>query len=162
MDPITQAKDKFALAKGGLLRALATTPDDRLSWAPSATARSVIQQVAHAAWAITSITETLDGRTFQAESTAAAEASFREWERQFSGREEVEALFIENSAAYEAWLDSLAPERLDETVTMPFGLGTVPLGAVVEVAADHTNWHTAQINYIQTIYGDHDWYLGGR
>lgn len=162
MDVISQAKQKFAQAKAGLLHALATTPDERLNWSPSPTARTIIQQVAHAAWAIKSINGTLDGRTYQAENTAAAEASFREWEQQFSTREQVHALLEANSSAYEAWLDALDPARLSDNVTMPFGLGSVPLEAVVGVAADHTNWHIAQINYIQTIYGDHDWYLGGR
>ena len=46
---IEHAKTDFLQAKERLCQALAATPDDRLNWAPSATARTPIQQTAHAA-----------------------------------------------------------------------------------------------------------------
>src|SRR5207253_4309919 len=61
-DVISQAKADFLRAKQLISRALATTPDDRINWSPSPSARTPIQQVAHAARAVNSINGFLDGR----------------------------------------------------------------------------------------------------
>lgn len=100
----------------------------------------------------------LNGRPFEASSTAEADTFFREHDRQFTSREQVLGLLEENCAAYERWLDALAPEALAGTVELPFGSGRACLAEALSFAPGHTNWHTAQINYIQTIYGDHIWH----
>jgi len=156
---IDQAKASFLQAKQRLESALETTPDDRINWSPSATSRTPLALVAHAAGAIKNIHETLDGRTFFANSTTEADIGFREWERQFTTREHVLELLEQNSADYVAWLDALAPERLESLVEMPFGLGQVPLGIALTFPPAHTIDHAAQIVYVQTIYGDHDWHM---
>ena len=155
---IERARADFLRAKELLCRAFSTTPDERINWSPSATARTPLQQVAHTAWALGSIHEILNGRTFQANSTAEADTSFREWERQFTTREAVLQLLERNSAQYVGWLDALTPEALTATVELPFGSGFAPLTAALAFAPNHTQWHAAQINYMQTIYGDLDWH----
>jgi len=157
-ETVERAKADLLQAKEQLSRALSTTPDERINWSPCATARTPVQQVAHAANAIKSIHEMLCGRTFQAKTTAEADKSFREWEQQFTTREPVIQLLEENSAAYVQWLDALAPEDLTGTVEAPFGLGAVPMTAALAFAPGHTNFHAAQIEYIQTIYGDRVWH----
>ena len=154
---IEKAKTDFAQAKTQLLTALAATPDDKLNWAPSETARTPLHQAAHAAGALKYIHEMLNGRPFGASSTAEADQFFREWEQQFTTREPVLQLIEENSAAYKQFLETLTAESLDAAIERPFGLGQVPLSAALTAAPDHTRWHTAQIEYIQTIYGDHIW-----
>lgn len=42
-DTISQAKAEFVRAKDQVIRALATTPDDRIHWSPAPTARTPIQ-----------------------------------------------------------------------------------------------------------------------
>jgi len=158
-ETIEYAKGEFLQAKERLLAGLATTPDDRINWAPSPTARTPVQLVAHAAWAVRSINETLDGRTFQAPSVAEADRSFRDWEQQFTTRDEVLALLDQNGAAYLAWLDTLTPERLEASVEMPFNLGPAPLSLALTFVPAHTRYHVAQLDYLQTIYGDHDWHM---
>ncbi|PQV64130.1 DinB superfamily protein [Abditibacterium utsteinense] len=155
---IARAKSDFLQAKALLSQALASTPDERLNWAPSPTARTPIQLAAHAAGAIKSIHEMLDGRTFEANTTAEADQSFREWESQFTTREPVLTLLEENSAAYLQWLQNLTPEALDASIELPFGSGQAPLTTALTFAPSHTNSHTAQIDYIQTIYGDRVWH----
>lgn len=156
-ETIERAKTDFARAKNQLLTALSSTPDDRINWSPSATARTPLQQVAHAAWAIASIHEMLNGRTFQASSTAEADKSFRAWEEQFTARESVLELLEANSAAYEQFLEALTPEALNATIELPLGSGRACLAEALTFAPNHTKWHTAQIEYIQTIYGDRIW-----
>ena len=157
-ETIDQAKTKFLYAKGRIEQSLRTTPDDRVNWSPSPTARTPAQQVAHAAYAVKSLNETLSGRPFAIKTTEEADRFFREWERQFTSREHVSALLEENCAAYLAWLEGLTPECLQSPVELPFSLGTIPAAMGLGFPADHLLWHAAQIDYIQTIYGDLDWY----
>jgi len=159
MEFIHNTKAEFLQAKEGIVKALATTPDERINWAPSPTARTPIQQVAHAAAAIGYITGTLGGSPFATPTTEEADRDFREWEQQFSTREQVLQLLDKNADAFIAWLEGVTPELLETSVPMPFNLGMAPIRALIEAPAGHTRGHTAQIEYIQTIYGDQDWHL---
>lgn len=158
-DPIEKAKSDFLQARAGILHALSTTPDDRLNWSPSPTARSPLHQVVHAARSISNIHGFLDGRTFDVPTPQEADLGFREFESKFSRRDEAVKLFERNADAFVAWLDALEPERLTSLVVTPFGMGSVPIELGMTFPAMHTRWHQAQIEYIQTIYGDLDWHM---
>lgn len=158
-DTINQAKGEFLRAKEQMAQALATTPDDRINWTPSPTARTPIQQVAHAAFVVKGLHGVLDGKPLPAGSTDEADRGLREWEQPFSTREQVLDLLEQNSANYVAWLDALTPERLASSFEMPFGFGPAPMSVGLTLIPGHTLWHAAQINYIQTIYGDRDWHM---
>lgn len=157
---VKSAKADFLEAKGQLSRSLETTCDERLNWSPSVTSRTPLAVFAHAADSVKHIHGTLDGRTFPVPTTAEAERGFREFERAFTTREQVLSLLEENGAAYLAWLDTLTSERLASHVTMPYNLGKVPMTIALTFVGMHTRWHAAQIDYIQTVYGDHDWHIG--
>ena len=158
-DTIESVKADFLQAKAGLLHALSTTPDDRLSWSPSPTSRSPLHQVVHAAESIGNIHGFLTDRTFDVPTPEEADRGFREFERMITRREEAVKLFERRADAFVAWLDALRPDELDRLVTTPFGMGDVPTGVAIGFPAMHTRWHQAQIDYIQTIYGDLDWHM---
>lgn len=158
-ETVDRAKAEFTQARGGLEHALANTPDDRIHWAPSDTARSPLRIAAHAAMAVGAMLGNLNGDTFAIPTTEAAERYFREAEKAYGTREEVAELLAKHSDAYFEWLDALTPERLAAEMTLPFGMGSVPTSVGIAVMPQHLAWHTAQINYVQTIYGDHDWHL---
>jgi len=158
-ETIDQAKANFVRAHQSMRRALETVPDDKLNWAPSPTARTPLHQVAHAAMAVKSIHEMLNGKPFAIDNTVDADKGFREWERQFTTRDQALSLLDQNAAEHIAWLDALSVDRLDNMVQLPFSLGQAPIAAVLSAESDHMNWHTAQIQYMQTIYGDHDWHM---
>ena len=158
IESVAKARTEFLHAKQQLCSAFETTPDERLNWSPSDTSRTPIQIVAHAAAAIENVHGILDGRPFPIKSTAEADAFFRQSEKQFTTRAQVLRLLETNSAAYLRFLDALTPQSLQTTVEMPFGLGATPMTAALDAAANHTKWHAAQIDYIQTIYGDHIWH----
>ena len=61
-DTISRTKAEMVTAKARMMHALATTPEDRLKWAPSATARTPLQQVAHSAQSISIIQDMLSGK----------------------------------------------------------------------------------------------------
>ena len=158
-DIISQTKAEFSRAKERMARALATTPDDRINWSPSPTARTPIQEVAHAAGAISGILGMLNGKPFPYTSLAEFDTALRTAEKEFTSREQVLSSLEQNSAEYLAWLDALTPEQIASTVHLPFG-PPVPMAVAITFPAHHLSGHIAQMDYIQTIYGDHDWYVG--
>ncbi|CAN5354584.1 hypothetical protein BH11ARM2_BH11ARM2_38570 [soil metagenome] len=152
------AKNDFLRAKGGLLRALSTTPDDRLNWSPSSTARTPLQLAVHAADAIGLLHDSLDGKVYNGPGPEEADRGFREHERTFTDRDEALSFLECRSDGFLGWLDALDPEKLSSMVDMPF-IGTVPVEIAITFPAFHTRWHHAQIDYVQTSYGDLDWHL---
>jgi hypothetical protein len=158
-DIVSGAKENFTRAKDRMVKVLAETPDDRINWSPTETARTPVQLVAHAAAALGSITDFCSGRPVNLPDTGGADKKFREWEKQCTSREEALALLEKNSAAHVALLDSLTPDSFAKMVQLPFGMGEVPLAAVITVGGDHTRFHCAQLEYVQTIYGDRDWHM---
>jgi len=141
----------------GLLK---DTPDERLNWSPSPTARTPLAIVGHSANSIHNITEMLKGRPFGMSTTAIADRGFRNEEQAFTSRDEVVSLFEKNSAAFIEWIDELKEEGLNDPITFPFGLGAGTVLHGITAPARHTEAHIAQLEYVQTIYGDHDWHIG--
>jgi len=155
-DTITQTKAEFTRAKDRLVRALETTPDDRINWSPSPTARTPLEVAAHAAVSISGIRSMLQGKPMPFSGTAEMDSAFREKEKTLTSRTEVLALIEENSNKFLAWLDSLTPEQVAADIETPFG--AFPMANAITFPADHTRGHVAQIEYIQTIYGDREWH----
>ena len=98
------------------------------------------------------------GRTFSVPTREEADVFHRNYESQFKTREQAIELMEANSAAYLDWLDTLTTDRFDEMVLLPFDLGSAPMRLVITFPALHTRMHHAQLDYIQTIYGDLDWH----
>jgi hypothetical protein len=157
-DIISQAKAHFTVATEQIAHALATTPDERIHWSPSPTARTPLQQVAHAGMAIPGIQGMLEGKPFPYSSVSELDAVSRKAEKEFATREQVLSLLQQSKTEYLAWLDSVTPEMLSATLQLPFGT-SMPMEVGIMIPSQHTLFHAAQINYIQTIYGDHDWHL---
>lgn len=159
-DAIQIAKQDFEQSRARMLGLLGNTPDDRLNWSPSPTARTPLAIVAHAAISIHHITEMLKGRPFGVPSSAVADKYFRQEEAKFTSRADVVALFEGNAAAYVAWIDDLTEEGLSDPITFPFGLGTGTVLDCLSTPARHTDAHIGQLEYVQTIYGDQNWHIG--
>ena len=158
-EPIEQAKAEFIQTKEHLFRMLETTPDDRLTWSPSPTARCPLHVAAHAVGTVKRLQDMFDGHPFHITSMAEAQIYFRDEERQYTSREEVVSLLNKNCDAYIAWLDDLTPERLASGIMeAPFGLGQVPLAMALKFQVLHMLGHVGQLEYIQTIYGDEVWH----
>jgi hypothetical protein len=156
-DIISQAKAEFIRSKERMARTLATTPDDKINASPSPTARTPIQLVAHGALGISGIQGMLVGKPFPYASVAEADTAFRNAEKEYTTREQVLGLLEQNSAEYLTWLDTLTPEQLGSTLQT--SVGSFPMAAAITFPADHLRGHAAQIDYLQTIYGDHDWHM---
>lgn len=152
------AKAEFIRAKNRMAAALATTPDDKIHWSPSETARTPIHQVAHAAMSITGMQDWFSGKPFPFKDMKELDDFSREKEKEFTTREQALGLLEENSNGYLAWIDSLSDETVASTFESP--MGAFPMASAITFPADHIRAHAAQIDYIQTIYGDRDWHMG--
>lgn len=154
---INEAKAEFNRAKDRLIKDIDTTPDDKLNWSPSTTCRTPIQLIAHAAMATTGMMGMLQGEPIPFDDIAVADAGWRKAEKEFKSRDEVVNLLNKNSAEYLSWLDTLTPSQIASTLKAPFG--EFPMASAVTWPADHLRNHAAQIEYIQTAYGDMDWHM---
>lgn len=156
MNPqIAAAKAAFERASGRLLTVFGATPDDKLNWSPSPTARTPLQLAVHCGQGMGFIQRSLEGAQAPSMTTEQFDASFREAESKYTTRDEAVNLIEQNSAAYIAWLEGLGDEQVSGIWHSPFG--DVPMAMGIMVPTYHTANHTAQIEYIQTIYGDRTW-----
>jgi hypothetical protein len=156
-DIVTQAKAEFTRAADRLTRALATTPDDKIAGAPSSTARTPLQLVAHAAIGTLLVQGMLEANTFPYGSVAEFDAASRRLEKEYTTRAQALGFLEKTNAAYFTWLDTLTPEQVGSTVDT--FIGSFPMAAAITFPADHMRGHAAQIEYLQTTWGDTDWHL---
>lgn len=158
-DTISQAKAELLRSKGRIEKLLELTPDERINWSPSPTARTPIQLVAHSAMAIIGLKGLFTGTPFPFKDTADMESSLREMEKHYASRKQALEPLDQNTNDYVAWLDTLTPEQLSASVTFPFGF-SLPLAQAIGMPAQHMQGHASQLDYIQTIYGDREWHMG--
>jgi len=149
-------KDNFERRASRLAQGLATTPDDRINWSPTPTARTPVEVVAHVATVISTFHQTMMGAPFPDIQMENFDAILRRQEAQYKTRESAMTLFEKNREAYAEWLGQLSPETLATEVEFPFG--KVPMPAAIDMLNDHIVNHTGQLDYIQTIYGDRVWH----
>jgi hypothetical protein len=147
---LTQAKDQ-------MIRALNNVPQDKVDWSPAPSARSAIHIVAHSANSLGHISLTLLGTPYPAPTMAQADQEFLEAEKSVTTREAALELLEANFQKYVDVMQSLKSEDPNKMIPLPFGLGAAPLHFMVGMGALHTRTHTAQIEYLQTIYGDRTW-----
>lgn len=154
---VTQAKAEFIRAKERIVRALATTPDDKINWSPSSTARTPVQLVSHAAMATSLIQGMLQAKPFPYHTVAELDAGSRQLEKEYTTRAQALGILEQTSLDYLTWLDTLTPAQLASTVETFFG--SFPMVTAVTFSADQIRGHAMQLDYLQTIWGDTDWHL---
>ncbi|MBS1725669.1 MAG: DinB family protein [Armatimonadetes bacterium] len=157
---IESTKNEFVRAKNGLLNIFAHTPDDRVNWSPAKTARTPVHLMVHAASAVRNLHHTMMGTPFPVPTPDEAEKYFRDEESHFSTREQALEKFTTACEDFEKWMDGLDAGQLDTEVKMPFNFGQMAIRNIMGFPAMHTQWHQAQLEYLQTIYGDMDWHMG--
>lgn len=138
-----QAQQTEYAAKA-LVQFVRQTPPERLSWTPQAEAphqgRSVIDQVQECAHSNRVLCAALQGQAPPEVGEPIAE---------------VEALIEEllaSAAAHAAAVRALDPSRIGEALPTPYG--AMPAALCMVLPALHMNYHTGQICYLQTLYGD--------
>lgn len=158
MDARAQAAiDNLQRAVEKMKASLARVPDGRIDWQPSSTARSPLHLVAHSAFAIEFIRQLILGTPYAASTMEQADADFLLMESEITTREQVTKLIDENCSRYIDTVGQLTDSQLESEVDAPFGLGKVPVWLAITFGGLHTQLHQAQLEYVQTIYGDRAW-----
>ncbi|NUL81101.1 MAG: hypothetical protein HUU60_00065 [Armatimonadetes bacterium] len=133
--------------------AKATKPD-KIGWKPLDEGRSVLdmaQEVAHSPTWGAGMLATREAPKFD-------EAMFEEYNRersQWTTLEACEQKCNENMAQLASALRAFPVESLKETITLPFGEGmTLSFEQIAMLQHWNTTYHTGQVAYVQTLYGD--------
>ncbi len=136
-----------------LIRTFNAVPDDKLNWAPLDAGRTALDAFSEAAQTcqmVTQLVETKGETKPSPQMFAQMKAERANWTKD----DAVAAMNTGSAALYTA-IGYLSEEELAMPVTMPMGGGTtMPLGAWIMMAYRAFISRFAQINYIQTLYGD--------
>jgi len=139
--------------RAGLERTVAAVPEGKLTWKPLDNGRPVLDLLGDAAQAPAMCLAMLNG------SSEYSPEFFKRMvqERASWSREQALQHLKTNTEQLIKAIQALPEEKLDEPVTLPMGGGmTLPRGAWLLMAYRSAMSRTAQINYIQTLYGDFD------
>ena len=142
-------------AHDGLVRTVTSVPDDKMSWKPLDNGRAVLDLLGDAAQTAGMIAKLAQSRGEikpSYEIFAQLKAERIDWTRDDGMR-----VLEENTQKLYAAIGELSEAELMQPVTMEIGGGmTMPLSAWIMMAYRTFISRFAQINYIQTLYGDFD------
>ena len=153
---VASCKESAVQGMEQFLKTLSFVPDVKLNWRPSLTAKSAIQIAAHTAVYAGVFAKMINEQKlpfgdeipeFVTRINAAADA--------LTSRTEMESLFRKGTDEVLAALDSLTPEAIG--MSLDSGLGwSMPMTFLMTLPGIHAFSHAAQIDYLQTCWGDQD------
>ena len=137
----------------GLTRTFNAVPDDKLYWKPLDAGRCALDAFGEAAQTCGMVAGLVGSKGAQKPSREMF-AKMADERAVWSKADALEAMNTNAAALYQA-LETLSEAELAMPVTLAMGGGmTMPLGAWVMMAYRSLISRFAQINYIQTLYGD--------
>ena len=149
---VEQAVSYAESAKTRLIHALESVPDDKLTWSPSPTAKTPLAIAAHAGMSNSNFASLLRGDPMPDLPFEKLMAMMAEAENAIKTREEAVQIIEVKSAEAIAALNGLTQARIGEEVQTPFGSMSVKF--IMTIIGRHMDSHAAQIDYLQTIWGD--------
>lgn len=134
-------------AKEGLIEAFLLLPEDKRNWAPEATSRTAIDQVAECALLNGSTVNLLQTRVWEPNRypdflAAKAEACNLPWE-------ELKALLEENTRLFVEAIATVPAEDLEIEVAMPWG--AMKISEILAFPYWNMTYHQGQITYIASL-----------
>ena len=139
-------------ARTRLLHTLEHIPDDKLDWSPAPGAKSAIRIAAHAALSSGNFVSLLRGDPMPDMPFEEMLAGMVAAEVAVKTRAQVIELINTNCDSAIAALKAITPARMAEEVQTPFRPMPVPF--IMTLVGRHMDSHAAQIDYIQTLWGD--------
>lgn len=137
---------------GRFLNTLSFVPDDRLAFRPSESSRTAWDLAAHVVFG-NFLMGDMYGVPFAADDPERARQARLAENPDPSCRAELADLIQRTSDRVLAAIEALNSEGLDEVVETFFGVA-LPRRALLLIPARHLDTHAAQIDYLQTIWGD--------
>jgi hypothetical protein len=138
------------------LKVFSFVPDDKLTWTPTPTAKSAIRIAAHTALYAGRFARMIkDVKLPGSDNLAQRKAQRDADEVTITSRAEMEHIFRKGTEEVLAALDSLPPEAVGTSLDSGFGW-SMPMTLLMNMPGLHANAHAAQIDYLQTCWGDQD------
>jgi hypothetical protein len=136
------------------LKVLSFVPEEKLDWSPSPTAKSARNIAAHAAVYPTAFAKMIRERRLPfGDEIPAFVAQILEAQNALTALTDIEARFREGTDEVVAALDTLTPKEI--ALTLDSGLGwMMPMTFLMRLPGVHAAGHAAQIDYLQTCWGD--------
>jgi DinB superfamily len=155
---IEMAKRWTESSRAGILKALETTPDDKLNWSPSSTSRSSLKIAAHAGISAKGISSSFSGENAgPAMAFDQVMVFMKAEEDKVTTREQAIALVNDGCDATIKALDKITPEQLSSIAKTPFG--EVPMASWILIPSLHMDCHRSQIDFLQTVWGDMEMHM---
>lgn len=154
-----QLSSDLIQARDQMVNLINTTPDDKLNWSPSPTARTPIELVGHTAGAFGPFIGMLQNEAGSPGGfdPTSFDSHLREIDKEFKSKEQVLKLFHDGCDKYLNYIDSLDEAALAKEII--FFTGPMPRIKLLPIGVNHTLSHAGQLAYLQTIWGDRDWHL---
>ena len=133
--------------------AIKRVPADKLEWSPLDNGRSVLNQAQECAQsAMWGVSVVRAGKfDWDAEKLAKAKEERESW----TTLDQCEAKCRENTEALVKLIRETREEDLEKTISIPFGkTHDWKIVDILNLHAWNLHYHTGQVNYIQTLYGD--------
>ncbi len=149
---MTGQESLIKLFKGGmpmLTKAVLAVPEDKLDWKPAEGSRTIRQVFTEAVMMPAYVARALNSKSVPPyEEMAAAYAKM--------SVEELVAQLDKNAEDYFAAINKFPESEYEEEFHAPWGVWSY--FETMSYPYWNMMWHTGQINYIQTMYGDQNFY----
>lgn len=154
-EQIDQLKRATEEARAQLLKTFTFVPDDRLQWSPASTSRTALQIVSHCGAANRAFAASIRGEKLPLSSDPKeAAAQIRNGGSEIQTREAAIRSVEDSTDEVVSALDTVTAERMETKLDTPFG--PIPFPIWIKIPGDHMACHAAQIDYLQTIWGDQE------
>ena len=156
---VASCKESAVEGMEEFLKTFSFVPDDRLTWTPTPTAKSALRIAVHTALYAGRFARMIKTRKLS------WSGSLEDWlvqrnaeEAAITDRAEIETIFRQGTEEVLAALDSLTPEEIASP--LDFGVGfSPPMTQLMSLPGLHAISHGAQIDYLQTCWGDQEVHL---
>ena len=155
---VPMCKEKAVRGMERFLKTLSFVPDDKLTWSPSPTAKTTLRIAAHTAIMAGNFAQLIRNGKFPPVDKAQLFAALKTAEEAITTREAAIELLRKNTDEVLAALDAATPELIVSTVETPFGF-SAPMAFFMNIPGSHADSHAAQIDYLQTCWGDLDMHM---
>jgi len=147
-EQLKAAADGVDQARKRMLWALEHVPEDKLGWSPAPTAKSTLGILSHLIASNAFFTSALGaGAVNEPPAQDAGTLTDRQ--------DAIDRLNAGTDALIEA-IKGLPEDRINATVPTPFGDTSVQF--ILRIAGIHTFGHAAQVEYLQSCWGDTDFH----
>ena len=158
--PVTAgAIQGLEMGKGMLLNTFKYVPDDKLSYTPSETSKSALRIAAHCAVTNYGLAAMLRGEPSEITTFAQLFDYCNQEEVKLTSREQVVAALEDSCENVKAAIQSVSPSDFEGMV----GQGELqgPTTFFMNLPGLHMSMHSAQIDYLQTGWGDMTTHFNG-